>query len=127
MDYYQDISPWTLNNEKISVVDDNEHLCLVVSGLHEEQENIDASIQQCRNSLFALFGPCYAFKCLLTPTVQIHLWRIYNLPVLCSGLSALPTRPADRAPVKIFYQKILRNVIKLSNSAPIPALHFFSW
>ena len=34
INYYHDTAPWTLNNEKIDVVDDNEHLGLVVSGLN---------------------------------------------------------------------------------------------
>ena len=122
--YYQDICIWTLNGDKITVTDDNEHLGLVVSGMHEEQKNLDANIQECRNSLFALLGPSYAYKCLLTPTVQIHLWRTFNLPVLCSGLSALPIRPENMGPINIFYNKILRSFLKLSNSSPIPALHF---
>lgn len=124
INYYSDIKPWTLNGEKISVVEDNEHLGLVVSGLHEEEKNIDANIHECRKSLFALLGPAYAYKCLLTPTVQIHLWRTYNLPVLRSGLSALPIRPANMGPINIFYNKILRSFLKLSNSSPVPALYF---
>ena len=33
MQYYQDISPWTLGGGNISVVTDNHHLGLVVSGV----------------------------------------------------------------------------------------------
>ena len=82
------------------------------------------SIQQCRKSLFGLLGPAYAYKCLPAPNVQIHLWRTYNLPVLRSGLSALPIRPAIMGPIKVFYNKIMRSFLKLSNSSPIPALYF---
>jgi hypothetical protein len=45
MQYFQDISPWTLNGETVSVVDNNEHLGLIVSGLNEEQKNVDSNIQ----------------------------------------------------------------------------------
>ena len=124
MNYYQDISPWSLNGEKIAVVEENNHLGLIVSGLHEEEKNIDNNIQQCRNSLYALLGHCYAFKCLLSPVVQTHLWRTYNLPVLRSGLSALPIRPVNIKSLIVFHNKIMRSFLKLSNSSPIPALHF---
>ena len=124
MEYYQDIDICKLGGEKISVSENNEHLGLVVSGIKEEEKNIDANIGQCRRSLLGLLGPAYAFKCLLSPTVQIHLWRTYNLPVLRSGLSALPIRPAAMGPLNIFYNKILRSFLKLSQASPIPALHF---
>ena len=41
MEYFKDTSPWTLNDKVISVVDSNDHLGLLVAGLHEEQQNID--------------------------------------------------------------------------------------
>ena len=124
MQYFQDISPWTLNGERVSVVEDNEHLGLIVSGLSEEQKNVDSNIQQCRNSLFGLLGPAYSYKCLLSPVVQIHLWRTYNLPILISGLQALPLRPPNMKAAEIFQNKTLRGFLKLSSTSPIPALYF---
>ena len=124
MNYYKDTKPWTLNNENISVVENNDHLGLIVSGKSEEQKNVDANVLQCRNSLFAMLGPAYAFKCLLSPTVQTHLWRTYNLPVLTSGLSALPIRPVNIRTLSSFHNKILRGFLKLSSHSPIPSLYF---
>ena len=77
--------PWKLNGERVSVVENNEHLGIIASGLDEEAKNIDKKITQCRNSLFAFLGPAFSFKCLLSPLVQIHLWRVYNLPVPLKG------------------------------------------
>ena len=79
---------------------------------------------QCRNSLFTLLGPALSYKCKLSPTVQLHLWRTYSLPVLTSGLSALPIRPAVMKTLQIFQNKILRGFLKLSNSSPVPSLYF---
>ena len=124
MDYYGDISPWTLDSQPITVTEDNEHLGLVVSGINEEEKNVDSNTVQCRKSVFGLLGPAFAFKCLLPPTVQIHLWRTYNLPVLCSGLSSLPIRPTNMKKLSVFQNKILRGFLKLSNSSPTPALYF---
>ena len=105
-------------------MDTNEHLGLVVAGSEEEQKNVDENIIKCRNSLFALLGPAFSYKCLLSPVLQIHLWRTCNLPVLLSGLSALPIRPTTMKSLEIFQHKILRGFLKLSKSSPIPALHF---
>ena len=124
MAFYKETCPWTLNGERVTIVDDNEHLGLIVSGMDEEQKNVDENIQKCRNSLFALLGPAYSFKCLLSPVVQAHLWRTYNLPVLMSGLHALPIRPVNTASLSTFKNKTMRGFLKLSQSSPIPALYF---
>ena len=54
MAFYKDTKPWTLNGERIEVVDNNDHLGLVVSGYEEEQMNVDKTIIKCRN----LYLPC---------------------------------------------------------------------
>ena len=41
MDYYGDTVPWSLNGERIAMVQNNEHLGLVVSGLNEEQKKLN--------------------------------------------------------------------------------------
>ena len=79
---------------------------------------------QLAETLFALLGPAFSFKCMLSPVVQVHLWRTYNLPVLLSGLSALPVRPTQIKPLAIFHNKTMRGFLKLSNTSPITSLHF---
>ena len=96
----------------------------MTSGTHEDQKNVDANTKQCRNSMFALLGPAYAYKCLLSPTVQTHLCGTYNLPILRSGLSALPVRPRLMKTLSTFHNKILRGFLKLSSHSPIPCLYF---
>ena len=92
--------------------------------MDEEQKNVDENIEKCRKSLFSLLGPAYAFKCLLSPVVQAHLWKTYNLPVLLSGLAALPVRPPQIKSLALFQNKLFRGFLKLSKSSPIPALYF---
>ena len=124
MNFYKDTKPWQLDGKVLPVVENNDHLGLVVSGIDEEQKNVDQNIQQCRSSLFGLLGPAFAYKCLLSPTVQVHLWRTYCLPVLFSGLCALPIRPANLKALDLFHNKTLRGFLKLSQSSPIPSLYF---
>ena len=106
------------------VVDNNEYFGLIVSGTEEEEKNIDENIIKCRGSLFALLGPEFDYKCLLSPLLHIHLWRRYILPVLVSGLSVLPIRPTK---IISFQIKIMSGIPKLSNTSPIPALYFLPW
>ena len=68
--------------------------------------------------------PAFAFKCMLSPTVQAHLLNTYDQPVLRSGLSALPIRPVIMIISSIFHNKMLRGFLKWSNSSPVPALYF---
>ena len=82
MSFYKDTSPWTLDGHTVKVVDSNEHLGLLVSGADEEQLNVDEKIVKCRTSLFSLLGPAYSYKCLLSPTVQIHT---SGEPATCPG------------------------------------------
>jgi hypothetical protein len=124
MKYYQDICPWSLNGEKISVAINNDHLGLIVSGLDEEQKNVDNNINKCRKSIFGLLGPAFAYSVKVSPAVQLHLWGVYCLPVLLSGLGALPIRPTVMKSVTIFHNKILRGFLKLSQTSPTPSLYF---
>ena len=124
MDFYKDTCPWTLNGERIPVVTNNEHLGLVVSGLDEEQKNVDRNISKCRKSIFGLLGPTFAYSVKVSPAVQLHLWRVYCLPVMLSGLNALPVRPTVMKSVSIFHNKILRGFLKLSQTSPTPSIYF---
>ena len=45
-------------------------------------------------------------------------------PVLRSGLSALPIRPAELNPLVVFHKKVLRAILKLSKHSPVVPLYF---
>ena len=90
----------------------------------KNRKNVDKNIADCRKSLFSLLGPFLSVKCKISPLAQLHLWRIYSLPVLKSGLSALPIRPSAMKSLSLFHRKILRGFIKLSKSSPTPCLYF---
>ena len=124
MRYYKEIPFWKLNVDYPSVTDDNEHLGLIVSGTGEECKNIDKNLTSARNTLFALMGPVFSYRCKLSPILQSHLWRIYVRPVLTSDLSSLPIRPANRNPITAFHHKLLRGFLKLSPWSPIAPLYF---
>ena len=60
MQYFRDTTPWTMGGESVKVVENNEHLGQVVSGMRQEAKNIDLRIQKGRNNLFSLLGPAFA-------------------------------------------------------------------
>ena len=106
MEFHKSTTPWHLNGECIQVADENEHLGLIFAGVDEEQKNVDENLLKCRASLFSLMGPSYSFQCMLSPLVKVHLWNTYNLPILLSGLSALPIRPAQVKSLNLFQNKV---------------------
>ena len=124
--YYRDTTPWTMGGEHIKVTHDNEHLGQIVSGSHQIEKNIDLRILKSRGSLFKLLGPAFAYKCMLSPVVKLHLYRTYICPITRSGLSSFTLRQSSLQPLIIFQRKILRSILKLSKWSCIPALHFLT-
>ena len=71
-----------------------------------------------------MLGPAFNYRCKLSPVTQLHLWHTYLLPVLTTGLNALPIRSSHMGPITGFHHKILRGFLRLSPSSPIPCLYF---
>ena len=86
MEFYHDTTQWKMAGESIKVVEDNKHLGQVVSGERQEAKNIDERIKKGRGYLFSMLGTAFAFKCLLSPLVKMHLLRNYTFPIVRSGL-----------------------------------------
>ena len=115
-----------MEGKPVSVKENNDHLGLVVSGLREEEKNIDAKIKKARGSLFNFMGPILSSKSLLSPNLLMHVFRTYICPIARSGLSAMTLRENHLEPLAIFQRKILRSFLRLSEQSPIPALHFLT-
>ena len=125
MQYYSDVTPWKLNGQTVKVTTDNDHLGQIVSGVAQEQKNVDSRIDKGRKNLFGMLGAAFSFKCLLSPVVKIHLYRTYTCPIIRSGLSSFSLRTTMLEPLSIFHRKTLRGILNLSKSSNIPALS--SW
>ena len=76
MQYYKEVNMWSLYGEPLMVSEDNEHLGLIVSGLHEEVKNVDSNLASARQTLFSLLGNIFMYKCKLSPRVLLHIWRL---------------------------------------------------
>ena len=124
MQYYMDTAPWTMDNGKVKVVEDNEHLGQIVSGYQQELKNIDERISKGRKNLFGLLGPAYSYKCLLSPVLKMHLFRTYTCPIIRSGLSSFSLIKNQLKTMAIFHRNILKAFLNLSKTAATPAIHF---
>ena len=124
MDYYSDTTPWSMGGEIVKVVENNDHLGQIVSGTRQEEKNVDLRMKKGRNNLFGLLGSAFAFKCLMSPIVKIHLFRTFTCPIIRSGLSSFAMRTNQITPLSLFHRKTLKAFLHLSQSAPTPAIHF---
>ena len=124
MEYYKEMSPWTMDDEKVEVVENNEHLGLVVSGEREEEKNIDDRLRKGRGSLFSLLGPAFAQKCLLSPNVKMHLFRLRTCPIVRCGLSSMVIRQTQHSPMQVFQRKCLKSFLSLSERSSTAGIHF---
>ena len=124
--YYQDISPWTMDGAAVNVVENNEHLGQIVSGVSQEAKNVDLKLSKGRTNLFGLLGAGFSFKCMLSPVLKLHIYRTYTCPILRSGLSSFALRNLQLEPLALFQRKTLKSILKLSISAPTPAIHFLT-
>ena len=124
--YYNDVSPWTMNGEPVNVVENNEHLGQIVSSKSQEEKNIDLRIAKSRNCLFSLFGIGFAFKCFLSPVLKLHIYKTYISPIMLSGLSSFALKSSQIEPLSVFQRKTLKSFLKLSSTAPTPAIHFLT-
>ena len=104
--YYSDTTPWTMDSISIKVVEDNEHLGQIVSGSGQTIKNIDNRLKKGRGSLFKLLGPAFAYKCLLSPVVKLHLYRMYVCPIIRSGLSSFTLRESPILLLAIFPKQL---------------------
>ena len=50
MQYYRDVAPWTMDREQVKVTVDNDHLGQIVSGLGQEEKNIELRLNKGRGS-----------------------------------------------------------------------------
>ena len=124
MTYYRDTAPWQLDSQKVKVCEDNDHLGQIVSGVRQEEKNVDLRIKKGRNNIFGMLGMAFSVKCLLSPKVKVHLFRTYTCPILRSGLSSFSLRSVTLQPLTIFHRKTLRGTLNLSKTASIPVIHF---
>ena len=115
-----------MDNKVVKVVENNEHLSQIVSGKRQEEKNVDLRLQKGRKSLFGLLGAGFSFKCFLSPVVKLHIFRTYTCPVLRSGLSSFSLRSSQLESLSLFQRKTLKSILKLSITAPTPAVHFLT-
>ena len=124
MEYYSDTTPWRMGGDAVKVTEDNEHLGQIVSGIRQEGKNIDERMKKGRGTLFSMLGSAFAYKCLLSPLVKMHLFRTFACPIFRSGLSSFALRTQQLSPLAVLHRKVLKSFLQLSKTAPTPAIHF---
>ena len=115
-----------MDGKQIEVVENNEHLGQIVSGVKQEEKNVDLRISKARKALFGLLGPAFSYSCLLSPILKLHLYKTFVCPVLRSGLSSFVLKNTSINPLSVFQRKTLRGLLNLSKQASTAAIHFLT-
>ena len=110
----------------VQVVEDNEHLGQIVSGKNQEVKNVDLRLEKSRQNLYSFLGAGFSYKCLLSPLLKLHILRTFTCPISRSGLSSFALRSSCLEPLSVFQRKTLKSILKLSLTAPTPAIHFLT-
>ena len=76
--------------------------------------------------MFSLLGAGFAYKSNLSPVLKLHLFRTYTCPITRSGLASFALRASCLEPLTLFHRKTLKSILKLSKTAPTPAIHFLT-
>ena len=124
--YYYEVRPWKMDGQVVNVVEDNDHLGQVVSGVDHYQKNTDLRLRKARQSLYSLLGSGLAYKSLLSPVVKLHLYKTFTCPILRSGLSTFSLRQNQLESLGIFQRKFIKSALRLNDSAATPGIHFIS-
>ena len=106
VDYFHDVKPWVMDGKMVQVV--------------------DLKVQKGRSNIFTLLGSGFAYKSHLSPVLKLHIYRTYTCPITRSGLSGLVLRPSQIETIALFQRKVLKSILKLTKSAPTPAIHFLT-
>ena len=122
--YYSDLCPWTMDGERVKVTENNDHIGQLVSGKQQIEKNTDLRLGKARKALFSLFGAGLEFKSGLSPNIKLHIFRTIVSPILRSGLSTFALRKTNIEPLALFQRKTIKSILKLSSTAPTPAIHF---
>ena len=58
--YFHDVQPWVMDGESVKVVENNEHLGLVISNINQAEKNVDLKLQKARGNIYSLLGSGFA-------------------------------------------------------------------
>ena len=83
-------------------------------------KNFDLKVKKAMGALLKLLGPAFSAKCLISPRVQTHLFRIYICPIARCGLAVMALRTNQIYPLAAFHKKVIWGFLDLSDSAPVP-------
>ena len=57
---------------------------------------------------------------------MLHLYRTFTCPIIRSGLSTFALRTSQVESLSLFQRKFLKSAMKLSKTAPTPAVYFLA-
>ena len=88
-------SVWKLNEDKIDVVKEQEHLGIVHESNTLEQSIAETRKQAGRGAAYSLFGGGFHGLNGLNPKTAAKVWKVYIVPILIHGLELTKSHPSE--------------------------------
>ena len=118
--FWKDVSPWTIGDKKLPVVDCTTHLGITrdVSKHDPVSSHITDKLSVGIRTAYALMGS--GLHCLngLHPCVSLHIYNTYIIPRMISGLESVVISKKDMKQLETYHRKFLKCIQNLpSNTA----------
>ena len=126
LQYTKMISPIALNGQHIPFQEEAEHLGVLRSSSGSNMPAIMLRISAHRKKLFSLLPSGMALHNHASPAACLKIERLYSLPVLLSGISALVLNKTESKMLHDYYKNCLRRLMNLPLDTPEPVIYFLA-
>ena len=120
------ISPIVLDGHRLEFSEMAEHLGIVRSSSPGNMPNIVERLSSYRNKLFSVLPAGLALHHHASPAACLRVEKMYALPVLLSGLSALVLSQQEIGIITTFHKNTLSRLMKLYDKTPDSAVYFLA-
>ena len=120
------ISPIVLDGQKIEFSTLAEHLGIVRSSSPGNMPNIVERLSAYESKLFSVLPAGLALHHHANPAACLRVEKLYALPVLLSGLSALVLSQHETGIINSFHKNTLSRLMKLYDRTPDSAVYFLA-
>ncbi|MES9884980.1 MAG: reverse transcriptase family protein [Sedimenticola sp.] len=117
--------PWTLNGDKMPVVESTMHMGILRSAATDET-SVDENIKKARRTIYSLMASGLHGENGLDPETSLHLMQTYILPVLIYGMEVILPKVKLVDKLEIVNKKFLKQILSLPTTVANPAVYILS-
>ena len=124
--YWQVVSPISMNGVRVSFSQEAEHVGILRTIMPGNMANLLARESAHTRAVHAVLSAGLARDHLGNPAAAIRVEKVYGLPVLLSGLSALVLKKSELETLDHHYKVSLERFQRLYKATPAPVVYFLA-